>query len=478
MNLSASNPDPDPRSGPPDPLEGQIEGQSSSLRRVKWTFLVSLVVLFVFVEFSRYLLAPYLDTLKGRLVMDLVILVSGVFFFGAGFDMLARMQLRLERQNRELLALQRAGLDIYGEASLATVLQKVVDQARHLTEARYGAVAVYDAKTSIREFVTSGVSQELRARIGEPPVGKGLLGIVLHEGQQLRIANVNDDPRSAGFPPHHPVMNSLLAVPIVCKGPFRGNLYVSERDNGEEFSESDASSLARFAIVAAIAIDNAHLNQQVSTLAVAEERVRIARELHDGMAQVLAYVNTKAQAVQAYLQKDDIEKATSQLDQLARAARDVYKDAREGIMALRTGISPDQTFEEALQHYLSRWQQQSGVKVDLFVQADLDLPDPAELQLLRIIQEALTNARKHSGANDVKVTLEQEDGWLLASVEDAGSGFDPASPHRAEFPQFGLGIMKERAESVGGAIEIDTEPGRGTRVKIRVPSNPKPITDT
>lgn len=272
-------------------------------------------------------------------------------------------------------------------------------------------------------------------------------------------------------------MRSLLAVPIVCKGPFRGNLYVSERDNGEEFSESDSSTLVRFATAAAIAIDNAHLNQRIRTLAVAEERVRIARELHDGMAQVLAYVNTKAQAVQAYLEKGNVEKGKAQLDQLARAARDVYKDAREGIMALRTGIQPDQKFEDALHHYLVRWQEQSGMQASLEVAADMILPDPSELQLLRIIQEALTNARKHSGADEVRVVLQQEGDWIVGTVEDTGSGFDPASRPRAEFPQFGLGIMKERAESVGGSIDIDTEPGRGTRVNIRIPSNPGTATD-
>ncbi len=464
--------------GPPGSLDQDLTNGGSVLRRMKWTFLVAIVVLFIFLEFSRFLLAPYLDTLKGRLVMDLVILVGGIFFLGAGFEMISRMQLRLERQNRELLALHRAGLDIYGEASLATVLQKVVDQAGQLLEARYGAVAVYDDRDVIKEFVTSGISEHQRSKIGTPPKGEGLLGYVLHEGQQLRLTDLHDDPRSAGFPAHHPEMKSLLAVPIVCKGPFRGNLYVSERDNGEEFSESDASSLVRFATAAAIAIDNAHLNQKLQALAVAEERVRIARELHDGMAQVLAYVNTKAQAVQAYLQKDDSDKAASQLDQLAQAARDVYKDAREGIMALRTGIGDEQTFEDALQHYLTRWQEQSGMTAQLEVQADLELPAPSELQLLRIIQEALTNARKHSGVGETIVTLKQDGEWLSASVEDFGAGFDPATRPRAEFPQFGLGIMKERAESVGGTIEIDTEPGRGTRVNIRIPSNPKPVTDS
>jgi len=455
----------------------QIAGVSR-LRRMKLTFLISIVLLFVFLEFSRYLLAPYLDTLSGRLVMDLVILVCGIFFLGAGFDMITRMQLRLERQNRELLALHRAGLDIYGESSLATVLQKVVEQARQLLQAQYGAIAVYDNQDAIKEFVTSGISDEQRQRIGEPPTGRGLLGLVLRDGQQIRVADVTSDARSAGFPPNHPSMRSLLAVPITCKGPFRGNLYVSERDDEEEFTPSDLSSLVRFSTAAAIAIDNAYLNQKLRTLAVAEERVRIARELHDGMAQVLAYVNTKAQAVQAYLRKNDFEKATSQLDQLARAARDVYKDAREGIMALKTGISPQETFDDALENYLIRWQEQSGMEIDVDIEADLRLSDPSELQLLRIIQEALTNARKHSGAGAVSVHVQTEGDWLSATVEDSGSGFDPASRPRAEFPQFGLGIMKERAESVGGTIDIDTEPGRGTRVNIRIPSNPRHTMDS
>ena len=106
------------------------------------------------------------------------------------------------------------------------------------------------------------------------------------------------------------------------------------------------------------------LNQKLRSLAVAEERVRIARELHDGMAQVLAYVNTKAQAVKAYLEKDKPEQASAQLEQLAAAARDVYTDAREGIMALRTQVGADQPFSEALQEFMKRWETQSGITAE------------------------------------------------------------------------------------------------------------------
>lgn len=455
---------------PPPSAFRPDSGREEALRRLKWTFLITLIVLFVFVEFSRYLLAPYLDTLGGRLVMDLVIVVGGVFFFGAVFDMVSRMQLRLERQNRELLALHWAALDIYGEASLGTVLQKVVDQARQLLEAKFGAISVYDDKGIVREFMVAGLSEEEKELIGAPPEGKGLLGHVLRQGQRLRVADVEHDPRSAGFPPNHPEMHSLLAVPIICKGPFRGNLYVTEKKTATEFSEEDENTLVRFATSASIAIDNAHLNLRLRSLAVAEERVRIARELHDGMAQVLAYVNTKAQAVKAYLDKGRTQEAGEQLEQLATAARDVYADAREGITALRTQMGPNQPLSAALQDYIKRWETQSGIPAELKLDGDLDLSPSVELQLLRVIQEALANARKHSGATKAVVSLHHSGGMIETSIEDDGSGFDPAIRSRAAFPRFGLAIMRERAESIGGSLEIDSAPGGGTRVRIRVPT--------
>ena len=451
----------------PQPTSDQ--NGSAALIRLKWAFLITLLVLFVFVEFARYNLRSYLDTWSGRLMMDLVILVGGVFFFGVVFNLVSRLQMRLERQNRELLALHWAALDIYGEVSLGTVLQKVVDQARQLLEARYGAIAVYDDKGLMKEFMTSGMSEEDKEAIGTLPEGRGLLGVVLRQGQRIRLPDVERDPRSVGFPPNHPEMHSLLAIPIVCKGPFRGNLYVSEKITALEFAPEDEETLVRFATAAAIAIDNAHLNQRLRTLAVAEERVRIAREIHDGMAQILAYVNTKAQAVKAYLDKDKPEQASAQLEQLASAAREVYTDAREGIMALRTRVGPDQPLSEALQDYVERWELQSGIAGSLEIEGEIQVSATIELQLLRILQEALSNTRKHSGATQVEVRIHQERDRLIASVEDDGTGFDPSNRPREAFPRFGLAIMRERAESIGGSLDLETSPGSGTRVKIEVP---------
>ncbi len=440
-----------------------------NLSRLKWVFLATLVVLFIFVEFARYNLMPFLDSWQGRLMMDLVILVASLFFFALVFVLLSRMHERVERQNRELLALHRAGLDLSGDLSLDTLLQKVVEQATQLVDARYGAVAVMDDQRRVQQFVTAGLTPEQQEMIGAPPEGRGLLAVTLHEGRRLRLDNIEADPRSAGMPPNHPPMRSLLAVPIVCKGPFRGNLYLTEKVTAPRFSQEDEDTLERFATAAATAIDNTHLHEQLRSLAIAEERVRIAREMHDGMAQILAYVNAKAQAVQAHLARNRHAEAATQLDQLADAAREVYTDIREGIHALRTELGPGLSFRQALEDYIERWERQSGITSRLRIEGDLQLPATVELQLLRIVQEALSNARKHSGAQVVDIALEQHDGRIVGEVTDDGTGFDPGGPKRSDFPRFGLAIMRERAESIDGELDVFSKPGGGTRVRIDIP---------
>ena len=372
-------------------------------------------------------------------------------------------------QNRELEALHRAAIDIYGELALDTVLTKVVDQARQLLDAQYGAVSVIDKEGTIQEFVTSGIDPLIEARIGDPPVGHGLLGVVLHEGRHLRIEDITKDPRRHGFPDHHPMMRSLLAVPIVCKGPFRGNLYVAEKTTHDEFAVEDEETLVRFATEASIAIDNAHLNAQVRHLAVAEERALLAREMHDGMAQVLAYVNTKAQAVRAYLRNQKVEEAGEQLDQLAAAAREVYTDVREGILALRSQPELGESFHDALSTFLDRWREQSGVSGELTMDPELVIPSRVELQLLRIVQEALSNVRKHSGAELAYIELRREKDMIVAEVRDDGSGFDPEHRELADLPRFGLAIMRERAEGIGGSLQLISKAGEGTRVLAELP---------
>jgi two-component system sensor histidine kinase DevS len=163
------------------------------------------------------------------------------------------------RRSEQLAALNDAGMSLASELSLAAVLQKVVDLSRNVVQARYGALGVLDAEGQIGEFVTSGITAHERARIGQPPRGKGLLGLMMREGKPLRIVDIASDPRSAGFPPHHPDMRSLLGVPIIYKGRTIGDLYLTDKHGSEEFSQEDQDALSLFAAQAAIAIENARL---------------------------------------------------------------------------------------------------------------------------------------------------------------------------------------------------------------------------
>ena len=407
-------------------------------------------------------------SLASRLILDAFVVTAFIVFGSLMVHTITRARERLERQNEELLALHASGLDI-AELSLDALLDKIVDRARSLVGSRYGALSVMDAHGRIEAFLTSGITPDQRAKIGPPPVGRGLLGVVLKQGERLRMEDLGKDPRSEGFPANHPPMRSLLAVPVPCRSPFVGNLYLTEKEGGAAFTPADQETLERFAVQAGIAIDNAHLHRQVASLAVAQERLRIAHEMHDGIAQVLGYVNTKAQAITEYIRRGKTEDATIQLRELASAAREAYADVRESIVDLRTLPEPQRSFSDVMEEYLARWKEQTGISTQLTMDADLAIPAAEELQLVRIIQESLANVRKHSRATTVKVEVRRRESSLLVTVEDDGVGFDPSVRPRSEFPRFGLATMRERAESIGATFVLETTAGKGTRIRVDAP---------
>lgn len=445
-----------------------------TLRRLKWLTILAPLVFLTVIEVIRQTISPELfRSWPGYLLLAGVVLLGTLFFAEAIFAVVERLQERLAQQNRELLALHGAGLGILGELNLESVLQLVVDRARGLVGARYGALSIVREGGGIEAFLVSGITPEERALLGAPPVGHGLLGVVLEEGEPLRLEDLARDTRSVGFPPHHPPMRSLLAVPVMSHGHVLGNLYLTEKESAAAFDAEDEETLGRFATVAALAIENARLHRQIQALAVTEERERIAREMHDGVAQVLGYVNTKAQATEAFLRSGQTDRAIAQLDQLAAASRGAYADVREGILGLRTSLGADRTFIETLRGYLEQWQTQSGVAVDLRTEPPEEfaprLSPNGEVQLLRIIQEALANVRKHAGAAHAEVNLMLHEHRLEATVKDDGIGFEPDALGRAAIPRFGLATMRERAEAIGGTLSIESTPGLGTQVAVSIP---------
>jgi signal transduction histidine kinase len=450
-----------------------------TLTRLKWLAVLAPLLFLAILEVVRQTVAPeFFRAWPGYLLLAGIVLLGALFFAEAIFSVVNRLQERLARQNRELLDLHLAGLGILGERDLETVLQLVVDRARDLVGARYGALSLLREGGGIESFLVSGITPEERALLGPPPTGHGILGVVLNEGTSLRLEDLTRDPRSVGFPLHHPPMQSLLAVPVASHGRVLGNLYLTEKEASPAFDADDEETLTRFATLAALAIENARLHRQIQAMAVTEERERIAREMHDSLAQVLGYVNTKAQATEAFLAQGQLERAEANLAQLAEAARAAYADVREGILGLRASLGEDRTFLQTLEEYLVQWQGQSGVAVALQTSPpegfEPRLSPHAEVQVLRIIQEALTNVRKHAGAHQARVRLRIEDSFLEACVEDDGAGFDPDALTRSQLPRFGMATMRERAEAIGGTLDVASEPGRGTQVTARIPIEIRP----
>ena len=381
-----------------------------------------------------------------------------------------QLEQRLQRQNRELLELHAAALVVTADLSLDTVLQTIVDRARTLLGTRYGAISVVDQSGGITSFVTAGIDEQLRQTIGDPPHGRGVLGVAIHEGQRLRLDDISKDPRSVGFPPGHPPMRSLLAVPVVCRVPHHGNLYLSEKEDGGGFTADDEEVLVRFADQAAVAIDNAYLYGQVRELGAARERLRIAHEMHDGLAQVLAYVNTKAQVVRVYLRQGKTAEAQKHLDEFAEAARNLYADVRQQILELRTVRPEESGLLASIADYVKGWGQQTGVQVELSLPPAIELVVEHQRQLLRILHEALANVRKHARATQVRVVVEQRaDHSLCLQVRDDGTGFDVAAPPAAAAGRFGLKTMAERAGSIGATVVVTSRPGEGTLLEVTLP---------
>src|SRR5712692_3893358 len=316
---------------PPDAQSAVANARlDMDLKRLRWIAVAAPLMIVIALEVIRAATAGEVP-LQTRLVLDAVVVVAFAIFGVVMVRAIGDINEQLKRQNRELLALHSAGLDVAAELSLDAVLKKVVDQARNLVGAKYGALSVVDAEQGrIKSFLTSGITPEEREAIGPPPVGHGVLGVVLHEGQRLRLEDIAKHPRSVGFPANHPMMRTLLAVPITCKSPFVGNLYLAEKENDERFTDDDEKTLERFAVQAAI-------------------------------AQVLGYVNTKVQAANEYLRRGKNEEASGQLRELAVAAREAYGDVREAIVDLRTLPGPQQSFADAMREYINRWKEQTGI---------------------------------------------------------------------------------------------------------------------
>lgn len=386
-----------------------------------------------------------------------------------------RLPSELSEADTDLLAaidaLEVGTRAIAGELDLDRVLQLIVDSVRELVHARYAALGIVDGRGGIERFITSGITAAERAAIGPPPRGRGLLGLIIQEAMPYRIPDITGHPASSGFPPNHPPMHSFLGVPVRTGGAPIGNFYLTDKQGADAFSERDQRLVEMFALHAEIAIQNARLHGRSQQLAVLDERLRISRDLHDGIIQGLYAVALSLEDVPD-LMADDPADAVARVDRAIDRLNTSIGEIRSFIMDLGTDTA-ELAFSSRLAGLTDELLLTSGGRIvvehDLGGAAGIDdrLTIEASSQLLQIAREALSNAIRHSGAARVKLSFRTEGANAILEVADEGRGFDTDMPPRAG--HLGLANLKERAASLGGTLDIDSRPGAGTRIIASVP---------
>jgi len=383
----------------------------------------------------------------------------------------ARAQLALASER--LAALDAATRGIAGLLDVDAVLELIVERVRDLVRARYAALGIVDSFGAIERFVTIGINPEERERIGDPPRGHGLLGLIIREGRTFRLPEIADHPASSGFPPNHPPMHSFLGVPVVVKGSSVGNLYLTEKVGAVEFSEDDQALVEMFALHAGIAIENARLHEQVQRLAIVEERERIAKDLHDGIIQSIYAVGLSLEDLPE-LMDDDPAEARARIDRAIDALHVTIRDIRNFIMGLRPELLDQRDLVGSLQALAEAVRLNSLVEVESAIDttAAAALPDHARAPVFHIAQEALSNVARHSRATRASIVLRRDPGSVRLEISDNGVGFDPGQ-ERSPTHQ-GLANMAGRAARHGAQLSIESSTGVGTRIIVTLDAAPGP----
>ncbi len=362
----------------------------------------------------------------------------------------------LRREEHERSALYGVALQLTGRAELRDLLDLITRHARELLEAERSVACLADPRTD-------GHGYDWANRLA-----------MADDGRTCLLAH----PAAEGGPEHRnpacpmqldgPQAN-VLERPMRGADGFLGELCVM-RTNGVPFSNRDRDLLGALADMAAIAVGTARLREAEQQYAIVAERDRIARELHDSLAQVLGVIHLRLRSLEPEVRDVPGNGIATEIGDLAEIADEAYKDVREAILGLRESITSANGLEGALGEYLRKYSRQTGIRTSLRCdgEARRALTPRSEVQLLRVVQEALTNVRKHAGAKHAAVSLIADDGLVTLAVMDDGSGFDPGRLEEALDHGFGLASMRERVEQIGGTLAVHTAPGMGTRVVVEL----------
>lgn len=376
-----------------------------------------------------------------------------------------------QQSEQQALALYESGAKISATLMLDNTLDAVAQAAQQLVEADISMVGLVDENCE-RVMILSASGYEADKLVGLIMAARGQAHwTALLEGQStIQDANQADHP--SPFIPdliERGRIASILWVPLLRGDRFLGLIEVMAR-HPRRFGPRHAQLLKRLAQKVSMSIENALLYRQLHYIAILEERDRLAREMHDHLSQGLGYLKVRATMADELLSEGKIAQAHENILEIKRASQALYTDVREDIFNLRTAVTEQLGFFAVLQEYLINYKTHYGLEIELEIE-DGNLPvisPEVASQLLRIIQEALANVRRHSGASSASIHFMSKDQQFIIVIEDKGQGFLVERVKSYGGQHIGLQIMRERAESIGGNLTVDSTPGQGTRVLVQL----------
>jgi two-component system nitrate/nitrite sensor histidine kinase NarX len=372
----------------------------------------------------------------------------------------AELEERVAQRTQQLAALFEISTEIASNLEIESVLQSIVEKTRDLVRGEIAVLCLLDPQgRSLTVAAVDGLNeacstepQTVFDNIGEPCAEEALL----HEGCECKLL----EPR---------FRRSHLVVPLHGAGRVLGMLCVGHRE-ASRFGEEEVQLLNLLANTGAIALENARLYEQVAQEAALDERERIVARIHDGLAQILAFLGLRLSAVKESIEQEELTDVPENLALIQRAVEQADREVRQMMAGLQTTEFRLQTFEDLLSKTADRFAHEHGMSISLNLNNGSSIPGSQDSyeQVVRIVHEALTNVHKHARDSHVTITLERHDGEAAVHIQDDGPGL-AVDRLALDGQHFGLKVMRTRAEWLGGDLQIESEPGQGTRVTLRWP---------